>query len=195
LFKCDFMIQICSIIIKTNGFFVECGALDGEFMSNTIDLERKFNWAGILIEANPITFQKLISRNRKAHTVPICLSLEPFPTQVYALLYSRNFGFVSLRNASDILAFSYFVFRLFSNRKAVTQPIVTSKVRPKHSRNPEYLALTRVWSLSSVFPFIPFYSPSDKRESIFSVWMSKVMSWKFSKLFRGIKLILRYVTF
>nr|CAH0103423.1 unnamed protein product [Daphnia galeata] len=63
---------------QTNGFFVECGALDGEFMSNTIDLERKFNWAGILIEANPITFQKLISRNRKAHTVPICLSFRAF---------------------------------------------------------------------------------------------------------------------
>ena len=88
---------------------MECGALDGEFMSNTIDLERKFNWGGILIEANPITFQKLISRNRKAHTVPICLSSQPFPTQV-CLLYSSNFGFVSLQNASDIGYFSIFLF-------------------------------------------------------------------------------------
>ncbi|EFX85456.1 hypothetical protein DAPPUDRAFT_314237 [Daphnia pulex] len=67
---------------KTSGFFVECGALNGEYMSNTIDLERKFNWGGILIEANPITFQKLMSRNRKSWTLPVCLSLEPFPTKV-----------------------------------------------------------------------------------------------------------------
>jgi hypothetical protein len=52
-------------------------------MSNTIDLERKFNWGGILIEANPITFQKQMSRNRKSWTLPVCLSLEPFPTKVY----------------------------------------------------------------------------------------------------------------
>ncbi|XP_046460619.1 uncharacterized protein LOC124207282 [Daphnia pulex] len=67
---------------KTSGFFVECGALNGEYMSNTIDLERKFNWGGILIEANPITFQKLAARNRKSWTLPVCLSLEPFPTKV-----------------------------------------------------------------------------------------------------------------
>ncbi|XP_057372972.1 protein Star-like [Daphnia carinata] len=67
---------------KTNGFFVECGALNGEYMSNSLDLERKYNWGGILIEANPITFQKLLSRNRKAWTLPICLSLEPYPTEV-----------------------------------------------------------------------------------------------------------------
>ncbi|XP_057372271.1 protein Star-like [Daphnia carinata] len=67
---------------KTDGFFVECGALNGEYMSNSLDLERKYNWSGILIEANPITFQKLLSRNRKAWTLPICLSLEPYPTEV-----------------------------------------------------------------------------------------------------------------
>ncbi|XP_057380607.1 protein Star-like [Daphnia carinata] len=67
---------------QTKGFFVECGALDGEYMSNTIHLERQFSWSGILIEANPVTFKKLSARHRRAWTLPVCLSLEPFPTQV-----------------------------------------------------------------------------------------------------------------
>ncbi|KAI9561198.1 hypothetical protein GHT06_012154 [Daphnia sinensis] len=67
---------------KTDGFFVECGDLNGEYTSNSLDLERKYNWSGILIEANPVTFQKLLSRNRKAWTLPICLSLETYPTQI-----------------------------------------------------------------------------------------------------------------
>jgi hypothetical protein len=35
------------------GFFVECGALDGELRSNTLTLERKHGWRGVLIEADP----------------------------------------------------------------------------------------------------------------------------------------------
>jgi hypothetical protein len=77
-----FILFLLILFIQTNGFFVECGALNGEYMSNTIDLERKFNWSGVLIEANPETFKHLFARNRKAWTLPICLSLEPFPTKV-----------------------------------------------------------------------------------------------------------------
>jgi hypothetical protein len=35
------------------GFFVECGALDGELRSNTLTLERDHGWRGVLIEADP----------------------------------------------------------------------------------------------------------------------------------------------
>ena len=35
------------------GFFFEAGAMDGEFLSNTLELERKFGWHGILVEADP----------------------------------------------------------------------------------------------------------------------------------------------
>lgn len=90
--NCFSIITYCAIYTSSNicchqtkGFFAECGALDGEYLSNTIDLERKFNWTGLLIEANPHVFEKLLSRNRKAWTLPICLSLEPFPTKVYFL--------------------------------------------------------------------------------------------------------------
>lgn len=41
------------------GTFVELGALDGVTISNSLLLERCFNWRGVLIEANPTNFMKL----------------------------------------------------------------------------------------------------------------------------------------
>lgn len=48
------------------GVFVELGALDGVQYSNTIMLERCFNWTGVLIEANPRNFEKLMRSGRRA---------------------------------------------------------------------------------------------------------------------------------
>ena len=43
------------------GIFVEICANDGIHGSNTLMLERCFNWTGLLIEASPDTFIKLLS--------------------------------------------------------------------------------------------------------------------------------------
>jgi hypothetical protein len=34
-------------LIQTKGFFAECGVLDGEFYSNTVDLKKRLNWTGV----------------------------------------------------------------------------------------------------------------------------------------------------
>ena len=39
------MINVC---VKEKGFFVECGALDGERSSNTNFIESKYKWTGLL---------------------------------------------------------------------------------------------------------------------------------------------------
>lgn len=69
-------------VVQKKGFFVDCGAQDGESSSDTIYLEHKHGWTGILIEAHPDEYKKLEARNRQAHLLPTCLSLEPFPTKV-----------------------------------------------------------------------------------------------------------------
>ncbi|KAG7153375.1 protein Star-like [Homarus americanus] len=65
-----------------NGFFVEVGGYDGEYQSNTLSFEKYLNWTGLLIEANPDLYQKLIKRNRKAYTIESCVSLQPYVTTV-----------------------------------------------------------------------------------------------------------------
>ena len=42
-----------------NGFFIEAGAYDGEFLSNTLFFELKQRWTGLLIEPNPDAFEEL----------------------------------------------------------------------------------------------------------------------------------------
>ncbi|KAK7007466.1 hypothetical protein SK128_027192, partial [Halocaridina rubra] len=61
----------------TGGFFVEVGAHNGEDLSNTLYFERYRNWTGLLIEAGPPLFKKLVTKNRKAYAVNVCLSLKP----------------------------------------------------------------------------------------------------------------------
>ena len=59
---------------RTGGFFVECGASTGEELSNTLFFERERGWSGLLIEANPIFFQELLRKHRKAYLINACLS-------------------------------------------------------------------------------------------------------------------------
>lgn len=44
---------------KKDGVFVEVGALDGFGASNTYFFEKERNWTGLLIEPNPIEFNKM----------------------------------------------------------------------------------------------------------------------------------------
>lgn len=68
---------------KENGFFVECGALDGETRSNTLFFERERGWSGLLIEAGPINYRRLIKKNRRSYSTPACLGVKRHPTKMY----------------------------------------------------------------------------------------------------------------
>ena len=61
---------------KTNGIFLEVGAVDGVSISNTLFFERERNWTGLLIEPNTKFYEKLATVHRKAYTINTCLSLD-----------------------------------------------------------------------------------------------------------------------
>ncbi|KAB7494704.1 hypothetical protein Anas_07473 [Armadillidium nasatum] len=68
---------------KKNGTFIEVGALDGEFLSNTLILEKELGWTGLLIEPNPEQYKLLSSKNRKAFHANCCLSKTTTPTEAF----------------------------------------------------------------------------------------------------------------
>jgi len=60
---------------KENGYFVELGAGDGMYISNSLFFERNRKWNGICIEANPKYYEDLI-KNRVCNTSNFCISDE-----------------------------------------------------------------------------------------------------------------------
>jgi FkbM family methyltransferase len=58
---------------KKQGFFVDVGAYDGRFYSNTLIFEKDLDWKGICIEPNPSVFEKLKS-NRQCTVINGCIS-------------------------------------------------------------------------------------------------------------------------
>ncbi|XP_062592444.1 uncharacterized protein LOC134253876 [Saccostrea cucullata] len=66
--------EVYNILHKEGGFFVDIGAHDGQFLSNTLWLERRHNWTGLLIEANPDLCYKIDQLKRNAWRLCACVS-------------------------------------------------------------------------------------------------------------------------
>ncbi|XP_042222332.1 uncharacterized protein LOC121866686 [Homarus americanus] len=64
------------------GFFLEAGALDGEFISNTLYLEQQLGWTGLLVEADPVLYDALPGKKRRAWSSHTCLSPAPYPQKL-----------------------------------------------------------------------------------------------------------------
>jgi len=56
------------------GFYIECGAHNGELFSNSLFFELHRNWTGLLIEPNVEVFTQLLQKNRNAYHINACLS-------------------------------------------------------------------------------------------------------------------------
>lgn len=64
---------------KSHGIFVEAGAFNGEYLSNTLYLEANHSWTGLLVEPNSAAFKGLVKKNRKSYAAHSCLSVAPHP--------------------------------------------------------------------------------------------------------------------
>nr|XP_053651068.1 uncharacterized protein LOC128701379 [Cherax quadricarinatus] len=65
-----------------DGFFVEVGAVDGEYLSNSLYFERNRGWTGLLIEPFPETYKQLLSKQRKAYSINAALALNNVSSEV-----------------------------------------------------------------------------------------------------------------
>jgi FkbM family methyltransferase len=67
---------------RRDGFFIECGAVDGETLSNSLFFELERNWTGLLVEANPEYHRTLLAKNRQTYVLSGCLSPTGQPRSV-----------------------------------------------------------------------------------------------------------------
>ena len=58
---------------KESGVFIDIGANDGVFLSNTLFFEKTLKWDGLAIEPLPVTFKKL-KANRECTVVNACVN-------------------------------------------------------------------------------------------------------------------------
>ena len=86
------------------GTFIEAGASDGQFQTNTLDLEVEQHWTGLLIEPEPRSFELLLKKNRKSWSANLCLSPHPYPYRVSEVIQLND------KYAGIHCLFSYQVF-------------------------------------------------------------------------------------
>lgn len=58
---------------------MEAGGFDGEFLSNTVWLEKNLGWTGLLVEPQPQRFQEMVYKRRKCWIANACLSDRNYP--------------------------------------------------------------------------------------------------------------------
>ena len=94
--------QIGKYLDIDNGFFVELGANDGLFQSNTWHYETYRGWRGVLVEPAPNLFLEC-RRNRAPQTHVACAACVPFgyPDAFVKMIYSNAMS-VSLGLDSDL---------------------------------------------------------------------------------------------
>jgi FkbM family methyltransferase len=82
--------RACPDICSARTIYIEAGANDGLSQSNTYFLEKKYGARGLLIEASPSSFEKLLA-NRSARNIFECCALVPddYPEKFVEMIYAN----------------------------------------------------------------------------------------------------------
>ena len=89
---------------KVGGLFFEAGASDEIHGSSTLKLEVQYGWTGLLVEADPDNYKKLLKSNRKSQLVGTCTSLTKHP-EVARFEKAGLHGSIIVRGTSPSWAF------------------------------------------------------------------------------------------
>ncbi|KAA0201379.1 hypothetical protein HAZT_HAZT008247 [Hyalella azteca] len=76
--------------------------MDGEYLSNTLRLEREQGWTGLLVEPDMDNYKQLLKTNRKAWTSPTCLALKDYPETVISPNFDSETTVLSCRKNAII---------------------------------------------------------------------------------------------
>lgn len=94
---------VYDIFPRKNGFFVELGAYDGKLVSNTLWLEQKHNWTGLLVEGNPKLCDLIDQKKRRIWR--LCASIYSESTSTF--IKTGGFGgFVKTMNSHRMKQFN-----------------------------------------------------------------------------------------
>ena len=80
-----FINQILKLLFtedKKIGFYLDIGALDGEFQCHSLFLEKELGWQGLLVEPNKVMFQLMQKKKRKAYTSNLCVGKNSYSYSV-----------------------------------------------------------------------------------------------------------------
>ena len=107
-----------------NGFFIEVGAHDGIFQSNTLNLEESLGWKGILIEPSLNAYLECIKNRPKS----ICINLALTSFEQYK---KKDFVFGDFNSSPmSSVAANRSGFSKFENFKNYLSGITKKKLRP-----------------------------------------------------------------
>ena len=113
---------------KRNGFFIEIGAFDGVYHSNTLALERELGWNGILIEAVP-EYAARAAASRRAKVLNYAISPDSRKRDFYV---AGPWSGLEEFTRPNLLA-NHAIF----NNPRVTQPTVSLPIVLRAERLPE----------------------------------------------------------
>lgn len=124
---------------KQNGYFVEFGALDGIYLSNTYLLENKFMWTGILAE--PAKTQKSKLRQNRPNAIVCDLCVWKDSTSTLSFIESNKTEFSTIN--SFVQENTHYDEQATNNIKYEVQSISLIDLlrRYKAPRNIDYLSI------------------------------------------------------
>lgn len=115
----------------SNGKFVEICNVEGEYDSISSDLEEKYNWSGLLIQANNEKYERLTKDEKRNITtkmnVGICKNEEKINIKQLTNIPCKNM--LSILSDNNMNQISLFILGIEDRRKLIIEDIDFSKVQ------------------------------------------------------------------